>query len=74
MALSFFFGTGILIIGMAAVLGSSPLLNLFLYGSSVNACLSSNIVTLLTCIVVSAAWAVIYNLAGTLLLKNSDVY
>ena len=29
-ALSFFFGTGILIIGMAAVLGSSPLLNLFL--------------------------------------------
>ena len=73
-ALSFFFGTGILIIGMAAVLGSSPLLNLFLYGSSVNACLSSNIVTLLTCIVVSAAWAVIYNLAGTLLLKNSDVY
>lgn len=73
-ALSFFFGTGILIIGVAAVLGSSPILNLFLYGSSVNACLCSNIVTLLTCIVVSAAWAVIYNLAGTLLLKKSDVY
>lgn len=73
-ALSFFFGTGILIIGVAAVLGNSPLLNLFLYGSSVNACLSSNIVTLLTCIVVSVAWAVIYNLAGTLLLKKSDVY
>ena len=73
-ALSFFFGTGILIIGAAAVLGNSPLLNLFLYGSSVNACLSSNIVTLLTCIVVSLAWAVIYNLAGTLLLKKSDVY
>ena len=73
-ALSFFFGTGILIIGAAAVLGNSPLLNLFLYGSSVNACLSSNIVTLLSCIVVSAVWAVIYNLAGTLLLKKSDVY
>ena len=73
-ASSFFFGTGILIIGVAAVLGNSPLLNLFLYGSSVNACLSSNIVTLLTCIVVSVAWAVIYNLAGTLLLKKSDVY
>ena len=73
-ALSFFFGTGILIIGVAAVLGNSPLLNLFLYGSSVNACLSSNTVTLLTCIVVSVAWAVIYNLAGTLLLKKSDVY
>ncbi len=73
-ALSFFFGTGILIIGAAAVLGNSPLLNLFLYGSSVNACLNSNGITLLTCIAFSAAWAVIYNLAGTLLLKKSDVY
>ena len=73
-ALSFFFGTGILIIGAAAVLGNSPLLNLFLYGSSVNACLSSNIVTLLTCAAVSTAWTIIYNLAGTLLLKKSDVY
>ena len=73
-ALSFFFGTGILIIGVAAGLSNSPLLNLFLYGSSVNACLSSNIVTLLACIVVSVAWAVIYNLVGTLLLNKSDVY
>ena len=73
-ALSFFFGTGILIIGAAAVLGNSPLLNLFLYGSSVNACLNSNGITLLTCIAVSAAWAVIYNLVGTLPLKKSDVY
>ena len=73
-ALSFFFGTGILIIGAAAVLGNSPLLNPFLYGSSVTACLSSNIVTLLTCAAVSAAWTIIYNLAGTLLLKKSDVY
>lgn len=73
-ALSFFFGTGILIIGAAAVVGNSPLLNLFLYGSSVNACLNSNGITLLTCIAVSAAWAVIYNLVGTLLLKKSDVY
>ena len=73
-ASSFFFGTGILIIGVAAVLGNSSLLNLFLYGSSVNACLSSNIITLLTCVVVSVVWAVIYNLAGTWLLKKSDVY
>lgn len=73
-ALSFFFGTGILIIGAAAVLGNSSLLNLFLYGSAVNACLNSNGITLLTCIAVSAAWAVIYNLVGTLLLKKSDVY
>ena len=73
-ASSFFFGTGILIIGVAAVLGNSSLLNLFLYGSSVNACLSSNIITLLNCVVVSVVWAVIYNLAGTWLLKKSDVY
>lgn len=71
---SFFFGTGILIIGAAALLGNSPLLNIFLYGSSVNACLSSNVVTLLTCLVVSVVWFVIYILAGTLLLKKSDVY
>jgi len=31
-------------------------------------------VTLLTCAAVSAAWTIIYNLAGTLLLKKSDVY
>ena len=73
-ASSFFFGTGILIIGVAAVLGNSSLLNLFLYGSSVNACLGSNIITLLNCVVVSVVWAVIYNLTGTWLLKKSDVY
>lgn len=73
-ASSFFFGTGILIIGAAALLGNSPLLNIFLYGSSVNACLSSNVVTLLTCLVVSVVWFVIYILTGTLLLKKSDVY
>ncbi len=73
-ASSFFFGTGILIIGAGALLGDSPLLNLFLYGSSVYACLSSNVVTLLVCVAVSAAWTVIYNLLGTLLLYRSDVY
>lgn len=71
---SFFFGTGVLIIGAAAILGNSPLLNIFLYGSSVNACLSSNLVTLLTCLVVSVFWFVIYIMAGTLLLSRSDVY
>lgn len=71
---SFFFGTGILIIGAAAILGNSPLLNIFLYGSSVFACLSSNLFTLLVCLVVSIAWAAIYNIAGTLILSKSDVY
>ncbi len=75
-ASSFFFGTGIIIIGAGAIIGdsSSALLNIFLYGSSVNACLSSNIFTLVICILVSLAWTVIYNLLGTLVLSKSDVY
>ncbi len=75
-ASSFFFGTGILIIGAAAIIGdsSSALLNIFLYGSSVNACLNSNIFTLIICILVSAVWTLIYNLLGTHVLSRSDVY
>lgn len=77
-ASSFFFGTGILIIGAAAIVESlslpSSFLNIFLYGSSVNACLTSNIGTLIICIVVSLAWTVIYNLVGTHILNKSDVY
>ena len=77
-ASSFFFGTGILIIGAAAIVEGLGLptsfLNVFLYGASVNANLSSGIGSLLVCIVVSVAWAVIYNVAGTKLLNNCDVY
>ncbi|MBQ8163111.1 MAG: hypothetical protein IJZ93_01915 [Clostridia bacterium] len=73
-ASSFFFGTGILIIGAAAVIGNNSALNIFLYGSSVYACLSSNIVTLLVCIVCSVAWAIIYNVIGTHILSKCDVY
>lgn len=73
-ASSFFFGTGILIIGAAAVIGNNSALNIFLYGSSVYACLSSNVVTLLVCLVVSVSWAVIYNVLGTRILAKSDVY
>lgn len=77
-ASSFFFGTGILIIGAAAIVENLNLptafLNIFLYGSSVNACLVSNIGTLLICAVVSAAWAVIYNVLGARILYKSDVY
>lgn len=71
---SFFLGTGILIIGVAAVLGNTPLLNIFLYGASVYACLSANLLTLLVCIVVSALWTLIYMLLGTRILSKSDVY
>jgi hypothetical protein len=77
-ASSFFFGTGILIIGAAAIVENLSLpagfLNIFLYGSSVNACLISNIGTLLICTVVSVAWAVFYNALGTRILYKSDVY
>ena len=73
-ASSFFFGTGILIIGAAAVIGNNSALNIFLYGSSVYACLSSNVVTLLVCLVVSVVWSVIYNVLGTRILSKCDVY
>lgn len=73
-ASSFFLGTGILIIGAGAIVGNSPVLNIFLYGSSVYACLSANIVTLIVCLAVSVAWAVIYNVLGSLVLKKCDVY
>ena len=73
-ASSFFFGTGILIIGAAAILGNSAILNIFIYGSSVNACLTSNILSVLTCLVVSVAWTVIYNFIGMHILNKSDVY
>ena len=77
-ASSFFFGTGILIIGAAAIVENLQLptafLNIFLYGSSVNACLISNIGTLLICSVMSVAWAFVYNVLGTRILYKSDVY
>lgn len=77
-ASSFFFGTGILIIGAAAIVESISLptafLNIFLYGASVNASLSSDILTLVICIAVSAAWTLIYNILGTKVLSSSDVY
>ena len=72
--LSFFIGTGIPVIGAAALLGNGSLLNIFLYGSSVNACLSGNFATLITCIAVSAVWTVVYNVLGSLVLAGSDVY
>ena len=71
---SFFLGTGILIIGVAAIVGNSPILNIFLYGASVYACLSSTITTLLVCISISVMWAVIYNVLGTIVLNKCDVY
>ena len=72
--LSFILGTGIPIIGAAAILGNTPALNVFLYGASVYACLSSNILTLLVCIVISCLWTVACNALGTLVLSRSDVY
>ncbi|MCD8040124.1 MAG: hypothetical protein LUF82_01260 [Clostridia bacterium] len=73
-ALSFFLGTGIIIIGAAAILGNSPLLNIFLYGSSVYACLSGNAVNVIVCLACSAVWAAVYNILGSVILNRSDVY
>lgn len=73
-ASSFFFGTGILIIGAAAIIGNNSALNIFLYGASVYACLNSTIITLFVCTVVSVVWAIIYTVLGTRLLSKSDVY
>ena len=77
-ASSFFFGTGILIIGVAALVENLSLpmgfLNVFLYGSSVNACLASGVGTLVICILVSLLWTVFYNALGTHVLSKSDVY
>lgn len=75
---SFFFGTGILIIGAAAIVEKlsipASILNVFLYGASVNANLSSGIGALIICILISAGWGILYNLFGTLVLSKSDVY
>jgi len=77
-ASSFFFGTGILIIGAAAIVEGLSLptgfLNIFLYGASVNANLSGGIGALIICAVVSVAWAVFYNFVGTKVLSSCDVY
>ncbi len=77
-ASSFLFGTGILIIGAAAIVEALSLptafLNVFLYGASVNACLTSGFGAFITCIAVSVAWAGIYIIAGSYILDNSDVY
>ena len=70
----FFFGTGIIVIGAGAIFGNSTALNIFLYGSSVYACLSSSATAILVCFVVSVAWAVVYNVLGSLVLSRSDVY
>lgn len=72
--LCFIFGTGIPVIGAAAVVGNTPALNMFLYGSSVYACLSSNFVSVIVCLACSAVWAVIYNVLGTVILNKRDLY
>ena len=73
-ASSFLFGTGIPIIAIAAIIGESSQLNIFLYGASVSACLTASAAVLGNCIVVSVAWALIYNLLGTIVLSGCDVY
>ena len=73
-ALCFVLGTGIPVIGAAALIGNTSVLNLFLYGSSVYACLSANALSLLVCLMNSVVWAVVYNVLGSLILYKRDVY
>lgn len=73
-ASSFVLGTGVLIMGVGAIIGNSAVLNIFLYGSSVYACISSNFLNVLICLVVSLSWGIIYNLLGKVVLDKSDVY
>lgn len=73
-ALCFVLGTGIPVIGAAALVGNTPVLNLFLYGSSVYACLTSNALSVLVCFVNSVVWAVVYNALGWLILSKRDCY
>ncbi len=73
-ALSFFFGTGIPTIAIGSLVGNTPVLNIFLYGSSVYACLSSGILNVVVCVFVSVACAAIYAFLGTKLLNKSDIY
>lgn len=73
-ALCFVLGTGIPVIGAAAVIGNTSALNIFMYGSSVYACLSANLVSVSVCLACSVVWAVIYNGLGTLILNKRDCY
>ena len=73
-ALCFVLGTGIPVIGAAALVGNSAALNIFLYGSSVQACLSANFTSVLVCLACSVIWAIIYNFLGSVILYRRDVY
>lgn len=73
-ALCFVLGTGIPVIGAAAVVGNTSALNIFLYGSSVYACLSSNALTVFICLMNSVVWAIVYNVLGTFILNKRDCY
>jgi len=73
-ALCFVLGTGIPVIGAAALIGNTPALNIFLYGSSVYACLSSDALTIVICLLNSVVWAVVYNVLGAIILSKRDCY
>ncbi len=75
-AASFAIGTGLPVLAAGMLLGNTfgSVLNVFLYGSSVYACLSANVLTLGICGAISVGWAVVYNLLGSAVLARSDVY
>lgn len=72
--LCFVIGTGIPVIGAAAIIGNTSVLNVFLYGSSVQSCLTATFTNVFVCLACSVVWAVIYNVLGWLVLSRRDCY
>lgn len=71
---AFFFGTGILIMGAAMVLGEdSPLLNMSLYGRACSACMTASPSTVVSCLAISVIWAAVYTLMTTFILNRRDL-
>lgn len=73
---SFFFGTGMLVMGAAAVLASmglESLMGVFLYGAASGASLSSTWITVIVSLACSAAWALIYTQLSTFILNHRDL-
>ena len=71
---AFFFGTGILIMGAAMILGEdSPILDMFLYGRACSACMTATPTTVVSCLAVSAIWAAVYTVVTTFILNRRDL-
>lgn len=72
----FLFGTGMLVMGLAAVLatfGKEWLMGVFLYGAASSASLSATPLTVVACLACSLVWAFIYTQLSTFILTHRDL-